>query len=64
MIATRLVFERTLEAFRTGGEPPASGEAGRDVLAVIGAAYRSAATGCRLVIDDALLAQLRDVNLG
>jgi len=64
MLATRLVFERTLAAFRTGGEPPASGEAGRDVLAVIGAAYHSAATGRRVQIDDALLAQLRDVHLG
>ena len=64
MIATRLVFERTLAAFRDGGEPPASGEAGRDVLAVIGAAYRSAATGTRVTIDDALLTSLRDVHLG
>lgn len=64
MIATRLVFERTLHAFETGGEPPASGEAGRDVLAVIGAAYRSAATGSRITIDDALIASMRDVALG
>jgi predicted dehydrogenase len=64
MIATRLVFEHTLEAFRNGGEPPASGETGRDVLAVIGAAYRSAATGCRVTIDDSLLAELHDVSLG
>jgi predicted dehydrogenase len=64
MIATRMVFERTFAAFRNGGEPPASGETGRDVLAVIGAAYRSAATGCRVAIDDALLAQLHDVSLG
>jgi predicted dehydrogenase len=64
MRATRLVFERTLASFQNGGEPPASGEAGRDVLAVIGAAYRSAATGSRVTIDDALLAQLHDVQLG
>lgn len=64
MIATRLVFERTLHAFETGTEPPASGEAGRDVLAVIGAAYRSAATGQRVRIDDALLTEMRDVSLG
>lgn len=64
MIATRLVFERTLEAFANGGEPPASGEAGRDVMAVIGAAYRSAATGSRVVIDDALLLAMREVALG
>jgi predicted dehydrogenase len=64
MIATRLVFERTLEAFQRGTEPPASGEAGRDVLIVIAAAYRSAATGARVKIDDALVSELRDVHLG
>jgi predicted dehydrogenase len=64
MRATRLVFERTLASFQSGGEPPASGEAGRDVLAVIGAAYRSAATGARVTIDDALLTTLRDIHLG
>lgn len=64
MMATRFVFERTLASFQNGGEPPASGEAGRDVLAVIGAAYRSAATGARVTIDDALLTTLRDVQLG
>jgi predicted dehydrogenase len=64
MMATRFVFERTLAAFRNGGEPPASGESGRDVLAVIGAAYQSAATGARVTIDDAFLTTIRDVNLG
>jgi predicted dehydrogenase len=64
MVATRLVLERTLDAFRSGGEPPASAEAGRDVLAVIGAAYRSAANGTRVTIDDALLVQLNDMQLG
>lgn len=63
MIATRRVFEATLRAFADGTEPPASGEAGRDVMAVIGAAYRSAAEGRRCVIDDALIAELRDVRL-
>jgi predicted dehydrogenase len=64
MLATRLVFQRSLEAFRDGTQPPASGEAGRDVMAVIGAAYRSAATGMRVTIDDALVAAMRDVQLG
>lgn len=63
MKATRRVIERTLEAFAGGTEPPASGEAGRDVMAVIAAAYRSAAEGRRCVIDDALIAELRDVRL-
>ncbi len=64
MIATRNVIERTLQAFRDGTEPPASGEAGRDVLAVIAAAYHSAQTGTRCHIDDAMLAQLHEVRLG
>lgn len=64
MIATRYVIERTLQAFRDGTEPPASGEAGRDVLAVIAAAYHSAVTGTRCAIDEAMLAKLHDVRLG
>lgn len=64
MWATRFMFEHTLAAFRDGTEPPASGEVGRDVITVIAAAYRSAATGTRVVIDDALIASLRDVHLG
>ncbi len=64
MIATRLVIERTLRAFRDGTEPPASGESGRDVLAVIAAAYHSASTGTRCQINDAMLAQLHEVRLG
>ncbi|MEO5798620.1 MAG: Gfo/Idh/MocA family oxidoreductase [Gemmatimonadales bacterium] len=64
MIATRNVIERTLKAFKDGTEPPASGEAGRDVLAVIAAAYHSALTGTRCNIDDAMLAQLHEVRLG
>lgn len=64
MWATRFVFERTLAAFRDGTEPPASGEVGRDVITVIAAAYHSADTGARLVIDDTLIASLRDVHLG
>ncbi len=64
MVATRYVIERTLKAFKDGTEPPASGEAGRDVLAVIAAAYRSAATGQRVHIDDALLAAMHNTQLG
>lgn len=64
MIATRNVIERTLIAFRDGSEPPASGEAGRDVLAVIAAAYHSATTGTRCQINAATLAQLHEVRLG
>lgn len=64
MVATRLVIDRTLAALRNGTEPPVSAEAGRDVLAVIAAAYRSAASGCRCTIDNATLAELRDLRLG
>lgn len=64
MLATRSVIERSLNAFRDGTEPPASAEAGRDVLAVIAAAYRSANTGERVTVDDALLAEIHNVPLG
>ena len=64
MIATRNVIERTIAAFKDGTEPPASGEVGRDVLTVIAAAYRSAATGRRCIIDDALIAELHHTHLG
>lgn len=64
MLATRAVFRDAFEAFRAGTAPPIGAAAGRDVLVVISAAYQSAATGCRCVIDDALLASLRDVRLG
>jgi predicted dehydrogenase len=50
MIATRLVIQRTLEAFRTGGEPPASARVGREVMEVIAACYLAAARGERVVV--------------
>lgn len=64
MLSTRVLIERTIVAFRDGSEPPASGEAGRDVLAVIAAAYRSASTGQRSILDDTMMSELRDVRLG
>jgi predicted dehydrogenase len=51
MVATRYVLEKTLEAFHTGGTPPADAACGRDVLEVIAACYHSAATGRRLSLD-------------
>src|SRR4029079_13989890 len=48
MIATRNVFERTLEAFARGTLPPATGEDGRDGLEGIAAAYHSATTRRRV----------------
>lgn len=64
MLATRTVFRKTLDAFRNGGDVPTRAELGRDVLAVIAAAYDAAASGRRVVIDEALLARLRDMRLG
>jgi predicted dehydrogenase len=63
MRATRRVFELTLRAFKDGTEPPASGESARDVMAVIAAAYQSAAQGRRIAINDGYLAEIRDVRL-
>lgn len=52
--ATRRVFDKTFEAFRTSGQPPVSGVEGRAVLEVIAAAYHSAATGQRVRLNDDL----------
>ncbi len=64
MVATRELFKQTFAAFQNGVEPPVSGESGRDVIAVIAAAYHAAATGARVTIDDTLVAKLRDLRLG
>jgi predicted dehydrogenase len=47
VVATRLVLERSLAAFATGGRPPASARDARDSLEVIDACYTAAATGQR-----------------
>jgi predicted dehydrogenase len=52
MIATRNLLDRTLRAFIDGTPAPASGEAGRDTLKVLAAAYVSAAQGRRVALDD------------
>lgn len=52
MIATRNLIERTLTAFGTGTPAPASGEAGRDTLKALAAAYISAAQGRRVLTDE------------
>src|SRR5262245_39936491 len=64
MIATRNVFEKTLEAFRTGGAPPASARDARDVLEVIAASYHAAATGRRVVLDGATPKELSAMRMG
>ncbi len=47
VVATRLVLEQTLHAFRSGGKPPATPEDALAALSVIDACYESAATGKR-----------------
>jgi predicted dehydrogenase len=64
MIATRYVFEKTLEAFRTGGAPPASDEDARAVLEVIAACYHSAATGRRVSLESGETRELAGMRMG
>lgn len=64
MIATRLVFEKSLAAFRDGGKPPASAEDGRDVLETIAACYHSAAAGCRVNLQGAEALGLARLRMG
>jgi predicted dehydrogenase len=64
MLATRFVFEKSLAAFRSGDAPPVSGEDGRRVLEVIGACYRSAATGRRLAMNSPEVKALASVRMG
>lgn len=62
--ATRCVFEATFDAFRTGSEPPTSGQRGREILEVIVASYHSAATGRRLRLDDPVITDLATQMMG
>jgi predicted dehydrogenase len=64
MIATRFVFEKSLDAFRTGGAPPASARDARDVLEVIAACYHAAATGRRIVLDSGAPPELKSMRMG
>ena len=64
MIATRFVFEKTLEAFRTGGAPPASAHDARDVLEVIAACYHAAATGRRVRLEGTTPPELAAMRMG
>ena len=50
--ATEEVLRGALDAFRRGVEPPSSGHAAREIIAVIEAAYRSAETGARVTLED------------
>lgn len=51
VFAARRVIEQSLHAFGTGTEPPTSAERARDLLRVVSACYRSAATGRRVAIE-------------
>jgi len=64
MIATRFVFEKTLDAFRTGGAPPASARDARDVLEVIAACYHAAATGRRIELAGATAPEIASMRMG
>jgi predicted dehydrogenase len=64
MVATRAVLERTIAALRSGGEPPVSGRAARDVIAVLAACYHSATTGRRVRLDAATERELAAFRMG
>jgi predicted dehydrogenase len=53
MTATRCLLGHTIEAFRSGAEPPTSAARARLVLRAIDAAYASASTGRRVAIEGA-----------
>jgi predicted dehydrogenase len=52
VVSTRLVLEKSLAAFASGGRPPATAEDGRDALEVIEACYSSAVTGRRTSVGE------------
>lgn len=64
MVATRYVIEKTLTAFANGTKPPASAEDGRDVLEVIAAGYRSAASGQRIELGAGSIEPLYGMRMG
>ena len=51
VVSTRLVLERSLSAFATGGKPPATPEDALDALRVIDACYEAARTGMRTLVN-------------
>lgn len=63
-VATQYVFEKTIDAFRNGTEPPASAQVARDVLEVIGACYLSADEGRRITLDSDTGARLAGFRMG
>lgn len=51
VVATGTLFRKITEAIQAGVEPPSSAREARNALAVIEAAYRSAATGERILLQ-------------
>jgi predicted dehydrogenase len=64
MLATRKLVEQSLTAFRDGGDLPADGRAGVDVLEVIAATYLSADSGQRITIDSDAVRGLASLQMG
>jgi len=64
MHATRRLLEKTLRAFASGAEVPASGDAGLLGLEVLAACYHSAASGARVRLDAASLRGLAEHPIG
>lgn len=64
MQATRRLLDKTLKAFASGAEVPASGDVGLLGLEVLAACYRSAASGARVPLDAASLRSLADQPIG
>ena len=64
MLGTRYVLEKSLAAFRDGTAPPTTAQRGRDVIEVIAACYRSAATGQRLSLNAETEASVSALRMG
>ena len=64
MLATRTLIQRSLTAFRDGGDFPADRRAGVDVLEVIAATYLSADSGQRITLDSDAVRGLASLQMG
>jgi predicted dehydrogenase len=50
VVSTQLILERSLDAFRSGGRPPATAEDAQEALRVIDACYASAKNGTKMQV--------------
>lgn len=64
MMATRVLFEKTIAALAAGVAPPVTGQDGRVVLEVIAACYHAAAIGRRVALAPDTAAEFGSVRLG